>query len=110
MRSNRSLLGSLSYPVIGTGRRDQAQDLVISFRQESSTIDEATIALARSIHASFVPEATYHGQMAGSDPPLHIYTMPHLRGVPSLNALGSNADLDPKSEARHICYIKHLAR
>lgn len=102
--------GSLSYTVVGTGRPDQAPDLVISFRQEHSIIDGATIALARSIHGSLVPEATYHGQMTGADPALHIYTMPYLRGVPCLNALSCEAELDPESEARHICYIKHLAR
>lgn len=107
---NVDVPGSLSYTVIGTGGPDQAQDLIISFREEGSTIDKATIALARSIHGHLVPETTYHGQMPGADPPLHIYTLSCLRGVPSLNALSDEAELDLEEEATHICYVKHLAR
>lgn len=103
--------GSLSYTVVGTGRSSEGSDLVISFREERSTLDDAIIELARSIHGcQLVPEVTYHGQMTAADPPLHIYTMSYLRGIPPLAALGSKAELSPRDVARHICHIKSLAR
>jgi hypothetical protein len=98
--------GSLSCTVIGTGRPNQGQDLIVSFREKNSVIDSATTALARSIQGCLVPEATYHGKICG----LHIYSMSHLQRISSLEALGTKAELTPEAEASHTCYAKHLAR
>ena len=48
--------------------------------------------------------------MGGSDPPLSIYTMPLLPGVACLETLSYQADMGPDEEAKHICFVIHLAR
>lgn len=48
--------------------------------------------------------------MKGSDPPLNIYTMPLLPGVACLETLSCQADMGHDEEAKHIRFIKHLAR
>ncbi|CRG83349.1 hypothetical protein PISL3812_00700 [Talaromyces islandicus] len=40
---NVDVPGSLSYTVIGTGRPNQSQDLIISSREQQSTIDYAPL-------------------------------------------------------------------
>ncbi|RHZ46582.1 phosphotransferase family protein, partial [Aspergillus thermomutatus] len=102
--------GSLSYTVRCINFPDERRDLVVSFRQPESTLDQAVIKLARSIHGALVPEATFHGKMPDSNPPLLVYTMPYLPGIPCLEALGSKAELSLEEEGRHICFAKHLAR
>lgn len=73
-------------------------------------LDQDVIKLAKSIHGALVPEATCHGKMPGANTPLPIYTMPCLRGIPCLESLSTKADVNSEDEARHVCYVKHLAR
>lgn len=106
--------GSLSYTVVCT--RTQSQDqhhkesIVLSFRQSQSTLDKETVRLAQVIHGCLVPHARNHGIMSGSDPPLGIYAMPLLPGVACLETLSYEADMGPDEEAKHVCFVMHLAR
>lgn len=102
--------GSLSYTVICIGCRDQQQNMIVSFRNPGSMLGQEVIQLAKSVHGVLVPEAIYHGPMTDAHPPLHIYTMPYLPGISCLEALSAKAELSPDEEARHRCYVKHLAR
>ena len=102
--------GSLSYTVRCVDIRDGQQDVIMSFRQADSTLDQAVIGLARSIHGTLVPAATFHGDMPNSNPPLLVYMMPYLPGIPCLEALSSKAELSLEEERKHICFVKHLAR
>lgn len=106
--------GSLSYTVVCTKTQSQEQRheeaIVVSFRQSESGLDEGIVERARVIHGCLVPETTNHGTMSGSDPPLGIYTMPLLPGVACLEALSYQADMDPDEEAKHVCFVTHLAR
>ncbi|PLB55749.1 hypothetical protein P170DRAFT_453026 [Aspergillus steynii IBT 23096] len=101
--------GSLSYTVLCRDCPGVRRDLIVSFRQPESTLDQAVIELAKSIHGALVPEATFYGEMPGSNPPLLVYTMPCLQGVPCLEALSARAELNPEEKARHTCFVKHLA-
>ncbi|KAJ5939208.1 hypothetical protein N7466_002342 [Penicillium verhagenii] len=103
--------GSLSYTVrcIGQSNNNDTQDLIVSFRNLESMIDADLVLLAKSIHGALVPKATYHGQMSGASPPLHIYTMPCLPGISCLETLSDETVLNPEDEFRHTCYVKHLA-
>jgi hypothetical protein len=106
--------GSLSYTVVCT--RTQSQDqhqkesIILSFRQSPSRLDEEIVGLAQVIHGCLVPHGRNHGIMSGSDPPLSIYTMPLLPGVACLETLSYQADMSPDEEAKHICFVMHLAR
>lgn len=106
--------GSLSYTVVCT--RTQSQDqhhkesIILSFRESSSRLDEEIVRLAQVIHGCLVPHARNYGIMSGSDPPLGIYTMPLLPGVACLETLSYQADMGPDEEAKHICFVMHLAR
>ena len=95
--------GSLSYTVTCTGikannpikeQKNEEASLVVSFREIESGLDEGMVELARIIHGSLVPQATYHGIMNGSDPPLRIYTMPLLPGIACSEALSHQVDLN----------------
>ena len=101
--------GSLSYTVICTGRGDKG-DVVVSFRESDSQLDESKVALARAIHGDLVPHATSHGTVSGSDPPLIIYTMPLLPGEACLEVLSCEADMKPGEAEKHIHFVQHLAR
>lgn len=106
--------GSLSYTVFCT--RTPSQDehhketIIVSFRQSTSSLDKEIVRLAQVIHGCLVPHARNHGIMSGSDPPLGIYTMPLLPGAACLETLSYQADMGPDEEAKHICFVTHLAR
>lgn len=106
--------GSLSYTVICTMAHSLDQhhkeSIILSFRQSPSRLDKEKVRLAQGIHGCLVPHARNHGVMRGSDPPLSIYTMPLLSGVACLETLSYQADLGPDEEAKHICFVMHLAR
>lgn len=106
--------GSLSYTVVCTRTRSQDQyhkkSIILSFQQSPSKLDEEIVRVAQLIHGCLVPHARNHGIMGGSDPPLSIYTMPLLRGVVWLETLSYQADMGPDEEAKHICFVIHLAR
>ncbi|KAI9036972.1 uncharacterized protein KD926_001142 [Aspergillus affinis] len=102
--------GSLSYTVLCPDCPGERRDLIVSFRESESTLDQAVIQLAKFIHGSLVPEATYHGTMPAANPPLPIYTMPCLQGISCLEGLSSKAELNAMEQAKHLCFIKHLAR
>ncbi|CRK29160.1 hypothetical protein BN1723_014248 [Verticillium longisporum] len=106
--------GSLSYTVVCTKTQGQEQQdgeaIVVSFRESESGLDEGIAELARMVHGCLVPQSVSHGIANGSDPPIAIYTMPLLPGVTCLEALSYQADMDSDEEAKHICFITHLAR
>lgn len=102
--------GSLSYTVVCTGRQIQQKDIIVSFREAGSELDSDIIQRAREIHGSLVPEVKYHGMMSGAEPPLAIYAMSYLPGIPCLDALSCVSQMDSQDKARHVCYIKHLAK
>lgn len=102
--------GSLSYTVLCTDSSDERSDMIVSFRQPESALDQTVIELARFIHGDLVPEATFHGKLPGSNPPLLVYTMACLSGSPCLQLFDTETELRPKEEARYMCFVKHLAR
>jgi hypothetical protein len=102
--------GSLSYTVVCTGRQEGQPGLIVSFRESESGLDSDMVRLATEIHGSLVPEVTPYGMMKGADPPLAIYAMTYLPGIPCLEALSHSGEMDSEDEARHSCYVKHLAR
>lgn len=102
--------GSLSYTVVCSGCQEQQQDLIVSFRDSEARLDGDMVKLGKEIHGCLVPEATYHGMMSGADPLLAIYSMPCLPGISCLEALGCQVEMNSQDEARHVCYVKHLAR
>lgn len=106
--------GSLSYTVVCTRTQSQEQHdkgaIVVSFRQSTSRLDKEIVRLAQVIHGCLVPHSRNHGIMSGSDPPLGIYTMPLLPGVACLETLSYQADMGPDEEAKHVCFVTHLAR
>ncbi|GAA92554.1 hypothetical protein AKAW_10668 [Aspergillus luchuensis IFO 4308] len=101
--------GSLSYTVLCTDSSDERSGLIVSFRQRESALDQTLIELARFIHGDLVPEATFHGNMPHSDPPLLVYTMACLSGSPCLQLFSTETELSPREEARYMCFVKHLA-
>ena len=102
--------GSMSYTVICTGRDAGKQDLVVSFREREAYLDPSMGKLARAVHGDLVPAASYYGEVDGADPPLSIYTMPYLRGISCLDALSWQVDMDGGAVAKHVCFVRHLAR
>ncbi|KAL1852494.1 hypothetical protein VTK73DRAFT_9189 [Phialemonium thermophilum] len=101
--------GSMSYTVVCTGCAG-GKDLVVSFREPEAHLDPDLGRLARTIHGDLVPEASRHGEVEGSRPPLGIYTMPYLQGISCLDALGCQVEMDASTEERHACFSRHLAR
>ncbi|KAI5864082.1 kinase-like domain-containing protein [Durotheca rogersii] len=102
--------GSMSYTVICSGRPGPQEDLIVSFREPAAMLDEETVRLAKEIHGDLVPESTCHGNVAGADPPLSIYSMPYLRGSSCIEVLAFQVEMDPDEEAKHGVFVKHLAR
>jgi hypothetical protein len=100
----------MSYTVICTGRHAGKQDLVVSFREPEAHLDQCMGKLARAVHGDLVPEVSYYGEVDGADPPLTIYTMPYLPGISCLDALACQVEMDGVTEAKHICFVRHLAR
>ncbi|KAJ2896327.1 uncharacterized protein MKZ38_005626 [Zalerion maritima] len=76
--------GSMSYTVICTGRHAGKQDLVVSFREREAYLDQCMGKLARVVHGDLVPEVSYYGEV--------------------------DVDMDGVVEAKHICFVRHLAR
>lgn len=108
--SDVELPGSMSYTVVCTGPQLAKQGLVVSFREPEAHFDQDMVKLAQEIHASLVPEVSLHGMVDRAVPSLAIYTMPCLPGVACLNALPCQVEMDEITEARHTCFIRHLAR
>ncbi|OJD10568.1 hypothetical protein AJ78_08462 [Emergomyces pasteurianus Ep9510] len=102
--------GSMSYTVICTGRHARKQDLVVSFREPEAHLDQVMGELAQAVHGDLVPETSHYGMVDGADPPLTLYTMPYLRGISCLDALTCQVVMDRVAEARHVCFVQHLAR
>ncbi|KAJ5738749.1 hypothetical protein N7493_001904 [Penicillium malachiteum] len=102
--------GSLSYTVLCTDCPSEPRDLIVSLREIGSTLDTGTTQLAKSIHGDLVPHASFHGEMLNSNPSLLVYTMPYLRGITCLEAFGSDLDMKLEEEAKHLCFVKDLAR
>ncbi|KAF5023098.1 hypothetical protein F66182_4855 [Fusarium sp. NRRL 66182] len=102
--------GSMSYTVVCSGCPGPLSDIIVSFREQCALLDGNMIELAKAIHGDLVPESTCKGIIEGSDPPLSIYSMPYLRGSSYIEALSFNVNLDPDEEAKHITFVKSLAR
>jgi hypothetical protein len=103
--------GSMSYTVVCTGRRaGDGKDLVISFREPEAHLDKSIEEMAQAIHGDLVPATSRYGVIDGADPPLTIYTMPYLKGISCLDALACQVEMDEASVARHVCFVRHLAR
>lgn len=105
--------GSLSYTVIGmlpANSQRHAEAEIISFREPGSTLDARIISLARKIHGGLIPHAISQGVMPGSDPLLHVYTMPLLPGVACLDVLSYQAQLNTTETTKTMHFITHLAR
>lgn len=102
--------GSMSYTVICGRQPGPQQDLIISFREPGAKLNEEMVMLAKKIHGDLVPESVYHGSVEGADPPLLIYSMPYLRGSSYIDVLAFQDEMDPDEEARHVVFVKHLAR
>ncbi|KAI0974133.1 hypothetical protein F4678DRAFT_399838 [Xylaria arbuscula] len=105
--------GSLSYTVIcpktHSHGKQHEEAIVVSFRSESG-LQKRIVESAKAIHGYLVPRPTYHGIVSGSDPLLGIYTMPLLPGIACLEALSYQVEMDSDEEAKHACFVKHLAR
>ncbi len=102
--------GSMSYTVVCTGRHAGKQDLVVSFREPEGRLDQGMGKMAQVFHGYLVPETSHYGMVDGADPPLAIYTMPYLRGISCLDALACQVEMDGVAEAKHFCFVRHLAR
>ena len=102
--------GSMSYIVICKGPHPATQVLVVvSFREPEAYLDQGMGKLAREIHGSLVPGASLHSVVDGAVPALTIYTMPYLPGVSCLDSLAYQVEMDELMEARHACFVGHLA-
>lgn len=102
--------GSMSYTVICNRLPGAQQDLVISLREEEAMLDEEMVRLAKKVHGDLVPESAFHGSVEGADPPLFIYSMPYLRGSSYIEVLDSQEEMNDDEEAKHVVFVKHLAR
>lgn len=102
--------GSMSYTVVCTGCHASKQDLIVSFREPEAHLDQGKVKLAQAVHGCLVPKISHHGMVDGAEPPLTIYTMPLLPGISCLDALTCQVEMDGVAEARHVCFVQHLAR
>lgn len=103
--------GSMSYTVIcQDGEAAAKQAIVVSFREPEAHLDQSMGELARAIHGPLVPKVSQQGMVDGADPPLAIYTMTYLPGISCLDALACQVDMDDVTEARHVCFVRHLSR
>jgi len=102
--------GSLSYTVVCTGRQSQRKDIIMSFREAGSGLNSYITKQAQEIHGALVPDVKYRGMMRGAEPPLGMYSMSYLPGIPCLDVLSYVSQIDSEDKPRHICYIKHLAK
>jgi hypothetical protein len=105
--------GSMSYTVVCKLQDDRGtakQGTVVSFREPQAHLDQSMVELAQAIHGPLVPKVSQHGSVDGADPPLAIYTMPYLPGISCFDALDCQVDMDDVTEAKHVCFVRHLAR
>jgi hypothetical protein len=103
--------GSMSYTVVCTGcEAEEGEDLVVSFREPEAHVDKTMGILAQAVHGCLVPAISFGGMVDGADPPLTIYIMPYLRGISCLDALACEVDMDKAEEAKHACFVQHLAQ
>lgn len=102
--------GSMSYTVICKWPDGAKKPLVVSFRAPEAHLDQSMGKLAQRIHGSLTPEISQHGLVDDAEPPLAIYTMPYLPGISCVDALVCQVEMDKATEAKHICFIQHLAR
>ncbi|RMI95611.1 hypothetical protein CDV36_016389, partial [Fusarium kuroshium] len=86
---------------------------VVQFREQSNSLDEGTVALARAVHPEVVAGCTFHGLIGGlpSDPEakasaLAIYSMDNLPGSNYIYIRSSLAE----SLLLQLANIKSLAR
>lgn len=102
--------GSLSYTVVCNNCPGPRKDLIVSFRELGGLLDDRMVGLAKKIHGDLVPESVCHGNVKGADPPLSIYSMPHLRGSALVEVQSAEVELGSDEEAKHETLIRHLAR
>lgn len=95
---------------------------VVQFREQSNSLDEGTMALARAVHPEVVASCTFHGRIGGlpSDPEakpgaLAIYSMDNHPGNNYVYMRGSLAESLPlqlatvESLARFVNIVYFLA-
>lgn len=102
--------GSLSYTVICNDCPRPLRDLVVSFREPGGFLDDKMTGLAKTIHGELIPESVWHGTIEGSDPPLSIYSMPHLRGTALVEVQSVEVEMSNDEEGKHEMLIRHLGR
>jgi hypothetical protein len=103
--------GSMSYTVVCTGcSAGDGEDLVVSFREPEAHLDKAMEEMAQAIHGCLVPTTSHYGMVDGADPPLTIYTMPYLKGISCLDALACQVEMDEAAKAKHVHFVRSLAR
>ena len=105
---------SLSYTVLCNRpqiqKQQQENTVVVSFRQLESRLNRDVVKMALAGHGPLVPLTKDHGTMERSHPPLGVYTMSLLPGVPCLEAFSHEIDMNPDDEIKHAIFITHLAR
>ncbi|KAK7414965.1 hypothetical protein QQZ08_012467 [Neonectria magnoliae] len=90
---------------------------VVQFREQSNTLDEGTVALARAVHPEVVASCTFHGLIGGlpSDPEakssaLAIYSMDNHPGNNYVYVRGSLAESLPLQLATVESLVRFFAQ
>lgn len=104
--------GSLSYTVVASDFKsnEDLKRLIISFRLPGSKLEPKFVDLAKGIHGDIVPMAELRAVVDHVYPPLEVYTMNFLPGVPLLLTQNAEVELTAEEEVRNACYIRCLAR
>lgn len=82
---------------------------VVQFREQSNTLDEGTVALARAVHPEVVASCTFHGLIGGPEAKssaLAIYSMDNHPGNNYVYVRGSLAESLPLQ----LATVESLAR
>ncbi|KAF5859408.1 hypothetical protein ETB97_002915 [Aspergillus alliaceus] len=90
--------GSLSYTVIYTGRPGKRQDLIVSFREPESTLDQVVIKLAKLSKAPWCRKPLIMEKCAV--PAQLSPSMPCFQCISCLEAFNAKTELNTEEEAR----------
>lgn len=85
--------GSLSYTVICIRCRDREPDMIVSFRDPGSMLDQGGGPIGEICTWRLGARSYLSRRHEGAQPPLHVYTMPYLPGISCLEALSAKANL-----------------
>ncbi|KAE8393085.1 hypothetical protein BDV23DRAFT_180965 [Aspergillus alliaceus] len=92
--------GSLSYTVIYTGRPGKRQDLIVSFREPESTLDQGVIKLAKLSKAPWCRKPLIMEKCAV--PAQLSPSMPYFQCISCLEAFNAKTELNTEEEARQV--------